>query len=74
MLSLLTLLHADLAIMHTNYTDWGLGSSIAAPDESSRTLEGEHLKKNRRLVTHRRQTTASTRNINTTHETFLYRL
>jgi hypothetical protein len=37
MFSLLTLLHADLAIMHTNCTDWGLGRSMAAPDENSRT-------------------------------------
>jgi hypothetical protein len=44
MFPLLTLLHADLVKMRTNYTDWGVGRSIAVPD-SSRTLEGEHFKK-----------------------------
>jgi hypothetical protein len=36
MFSLLTLLHADLAIMHTNCTYCGSGRSIAASDDNSR--------------------------------------
>jgi hypothetical protein len=69
MFSLLTLLHGDLAIMHTNCTDWGLGRSIASPDENSRTGK-QALKK----PSEGNLTADTDVKINSTYEPFLKRL